>query len=69
MQAQTAASRNGTRTPASSEEHATLTAAKHEKDPGWCHTHQVTMRWHDGNARGPGWFSHQLTDGSYCKGK
>src|SRR5207244_2342328 len=31
MQAQTAASRNGTRTPASSEEHATLTAAKHEK--------------------------------------
>src|SRR5437899_1677585 len=69
MQAQTAASRNGTRTPASSEEHATLTDAKHEKDPGWCHTHQVTMRWHDGNARGPGWFSHQLTDGSYCKGK
>jgi hypothetical protein len=27
------------------------------------------MRWHDGNARGPGWFSHQLADGSYCKGK
>jgi hypothetical protein len=69
MQAQTAASRNGAHTPASSEEHATLTAAQHEKDPGWCHTHQVTMRWHDGNARGPGWFSHQLTDGSYCKGK
>ena len=31
--------------------------------------HQVTMRWHEGNARGPGWFSHQLADGSYCKGK
>src|SRR2546426_105676 len=69
MRAQTAASREGARTPASSEEHATLTAAKHEKDPGWCPQHQVTMRWHDGNARGPGWFSHQLTDGSYCKGK
>jgi len=69
MQAQTTASRNGARTPASSEEHATLTAAKPEKDPGWCHTHQVTMRWHEGNARGPGWFSHQLADGSYCKGK
>jgi len=68
-QTQTTASRNGARTPASSEEHATLTAAKPEKDPGWCHTHQVTMRWHEGNARGPGWFSHQLADGSYCKGK
>jgi hypothetical protein len=69
MQAQTAAGRNGARTPASSEEHATLTAATHEKDPGWCPKHQVTMRWHAGNARGPGWFSHQLADGSYCKGK
>ena len=47
----------------------TLTAAQHEKDPDWCHKHQVTMRWHEGNARGPGWFSHQLADGSYCKGK
>ena len=27
------------------------------------------MRWHEGNARGPGWFSHQLADGSYCKGE
>ena len=69
MQAQTAASRDGARTPASSEEHATLTAATHDKDPGWCPTHQVSMRWHEGNARGPGWFSHQLADGSYCKGK
>src|SRR5712664_3839236 len=35
-------------------------AIAHENGPSWCHTHQVTMRWHDGNARGPGWFSHQL---------
>jgi hypothetical protein len=44
-------------------------ASAHDQDPSWCPTHQVTMRWHDGNARGPGWFSHQLADGSYCKGK
>src|SRR5262245_46173755 len=44
-------------------------ASAHDHEPGWCPTHQVTMRWHDGNARGPGWFSHQLADGSYCKGK
>ena len=41
----------------------------HDHEPGWCPKHQVTMRWHEGNARGPGWFSHQLADGSYCKGK
>jgi hypothetical protein len=40
-----------------------------DTDRSWCHTHQVTMRWHEGNARGPGWFSHQLADGGYCKGK
>ena len=44
-------------------------ALAHDHDPSWCPTHQVTMRWHDGNARGPGWFSHQLADGSDCKGK
>ena len=44
-------------------------ASAHDHDPSWCPTHQVTMRWHDGNARGPDWFSHQLADGSYCKGK
>ena len=44
-------------------------AIAHENGPSWCHTHQVTMRWHDGNARGPGWLSHQLADGSYCKGR
>jgi hypothetical protein len=44
-------------------------ASAHDHEPGWCPTHHVTMRWHEGNARGPGWFSHQLADGSYCKGK
>jgi hypothetical protein len=44
-------------------------ASAHDHEPGWCPKHQVTMRWHEGNARGPGWFSHQLADGSYCKGK
>jgi hypothetical protein len=44
-------------------------ASAPDHEPGWCPTHQVTMRWHEGNARGPGWFSHQLADGSYCKGK
>ena len=44
-------------------------ASAHDHEPSWCPKHQVTMRWHDGNARGPGWFSHQLADGSYCKGK
>ena len=44
-------------------------ASAHDHEPSWCPKHQVTMRWHEGNARGPGWFSHQLADGSYCKGK
>jgi hypothetical protein len=44
-------------------------ASAHDHDPSWCLKHQATMRWHDGNARGPGWFSHQLADGSYCKGR
>jgi hypothetical protein len=44
-------------------------ASAHDHEPGWCPKHEVTMRWHDGNARGPGWYSHQLADGSYCKGK
>src|SRR5712691_6244409 len=43
-------------------------ASAHDHDPSWCPTHQVTMRWHEGNARGPGWLSHQRADGSYCKG-
>ena len=44
-------------------------ALAHAHGPSWCLNHRATMRWHDGNARGPGWFSHQLADGSYCKGK
>jgi hypothetical protein len=69
MKAQAAASRNGASLPASPEARAQLTAAQHDHDPSWCHKHQLAMRWHDGNSRGPGWFSHQLADGSYCKGK
>jgi hypothetical protein len=63
MTAQATATSNGTGT--------TLTppATSREYEPSWCAKHQVTMRWHDGNSRGPGWFSHQLTDGSYCKGR
>jgi hypothetical protein len=61
MKAQAAASRNGNGAPASPEAHA--------NGPSWCAKHQVTMKWHDGNARGPGWFSHLLSDGSYCKGR
>jgi hypothetical protein len=67
MQAQTSESPtgNGARQPPAPPALEPTTDA----DPSWCHKHQVTMRWHDGNARGPGWFSHQLADGSYCKGK
>jgi hypothetical protein len=68
MQAQTAPHSNGARTPATPEAHAQLTAAQYEHDPSWCHKHQAPMKWHDGNERGPGWFSHQV-DGRYCKGK
>ena len=67
MQAQTKASANGHSQPAAPEAQAQLIAAPHE--PSWCAKHQVTMKWRDGNSRGPGWFSHQLTDGTYCKGR
>src|SRR5713101_2885519 len=69
MQAQTAASSNGQRQHTPPEAPAQLAAAQDAKDSSWCPKHQVTMRWHDGNARGPGWFSHQRDDGTYCKGK
>jgi SWIM zinc finger len=67
MRAQATASTtgNGTRKPPT----PPVLEPTTDTDPSWCPTHQVTMRWHDGNARGPGWFSHQLADGSYCKGK
>src|SRR5882672_2416569 len=72
MQAQTS-STNGQspqqRTAPPQPPEAERLANAHDHDPSWCPKHQVTMRWHDGNARGPGWFSHQLADGSYCKGK
>jgi hypothetical protein len=49
--------------------HLALQRAAAPHEPSWCHKHEVTMKWRDGNARGPGWFSHQLSDGSYCKGR
>src|SRR5262249_48155847 len=63
------ASRNNSHSPPPQPPSADGLASAHEHEPGWCPRHQVTMRWHDGNARGSGWFSHQLADGSYCKGK
>jgi hypothetical protein len=67
MQAQATANTtgNGTRKPPA----PPALEPTNDTDPSWCAKHQVTMRWHDGNARGPGWYSHQLADGSYCKGK
>jgi len=67
MQAQTTGSPtgNGARKPPA----PPALEPTNDTDPSWCPKHQVTMRWHEGNARGPGWFSHQLADGSYCKGK
>ena len=64
MQAQMKASANGHRST-----EADRLALAHENGPSWCAKHETTMKWRDGNARGPGWFSHQLADGSYCKGK
>src|SRR5258706_1816599 len=57
IQAQTAASANGQRQPPTPEAHPPATAPQDAKDSSWCPTHQATMRWHDGNARGPGWLS------------
>src|SRR5262249_58412946 len=65
MQAQAEAGANGSRTPPTSPGGEPT----NDTDPSWCARHTVTMTWHDGNARGPGWFSHRLADGSYCKGK
>ena len=64
MQAQMKASANGHRST-----EADRLALAHENGPSWCAKHETTMKWRDGNARGPGWFSHQLADGTYCKGK
>jgi hypothetical protein len=67
MKAQATASTtgNGTRKPPA----PPALEPTNDTDLSWCSKHQATMRWHEGNARGPGWFSHQLADGSYCKGK
>jgi hypothetical protein len=76
MQAQTVASPNGQSPPRSAPQEPPArdpAAARHvaqpDNDPRWCPRHEVPMTWHNGNERGPGWFSHRLADGSYCKGK
>ena len=38
-------------------------------DQSICALHNAGMRWHAPNEKGPGWWSHQLADSSYCKGK
>jgi hypothetical protein len=76
LQAQGVASPNGESPPRPAPQEPPArdpAAARHvvlpDNDPSWCTRHQVTMTWHNGNERGPGWFSHRLADGSYCKGK
>src|SRR2546422_6031306 len=55
MQAQT--SRNNGHSPqqrtaaAHQPPEAERLASAHDHDPSWCPKHQVTMRWHEGNAR------------------
>jgi hypothetical protein len=38
---------------------------------GWCPVHELQMRWNDPKAgdKRPGWWSHRLEDGSFCRGK
>jgi len=67
--AQSTTSSNGQSQTPARDPAAAQHAARHDNDPSWCARHQVTLTWHDGNERGPGWFSHRLADGSYCKGK
>ena len=69
MRTQTAASSNGASLAGSPEAPAERPTTPQEEDPSWCARHDVTMTWHDGNDRGPGWSSHRLADGRYCKGK
>jgi hypothetical protein len=69
QQAQSTTSSNGQSQTPARDPAAAQHAARHDNAPSWCARHQVTMTWRDGNERGPGWFSHRLADGSYCKGK
>lgn len=39
-----------------------------DTDRSWCPHHQVQMDWHPENERGPGWYSHRLGSGGYCRG-
>lgn len=34
----------------------------------WCSVHQVEMTFYPANERGPGWYSHRLGQGGYCRG-
>jgi len=69
QQVQSTTSSNGQSQTPARDPAAAQHAAQHDNDPSWCARHQVTLTWRDGNERGPGWFSHRLADGSYCKGK
>jgi len=69
QQAQSTTSSNGQSQTPARDPAAARHVALPDNDPSWCTRHQVTMTWHNGNERGPGWFSHRLADGSYCKGK
>lgn len=39
-----------------------------DTNPAWCAVHGEEMVWHPANDRGPGWYSHRLGMGGYCKG-
>ncbi|MGE3537772.1 MAG: hypothetical protein AB7N91_10085 [Candidatus Tectimicrobiota bacterium] len=69
QQAQRTTSSHGQRQTPARDPAAAQHVAQPDNDPSWCTRHQVTMTWHNGNERGPGWCSHRLADGSYCKGQ
>lgn len=39
-----------------------------DTDRSWCPHHAIHMDWHPENDRGPGWYSHRLGTGGYCRG-
>lgn len=42
--------------------------AGNDTDRSWCPHHEVHMEWHPANERGPGWYSHRLGSGGFCRG-
>jgi hypothetical protein len=44
-------------------------APEDDGGPDWCPLHDAPMLWHPANGYGPGWYSHQLEDNTFCKGK